>query len=314
MTGGTSTDTVSGTDAVSSTDSMFTWFGQRIKHQNSATLFLLIPVALFELVFFVVPFLILLRMSLNAQATGGGFYESAWTLGSYQEVLQSELLHGIVLFSFKLGVIATVLSVVIGLFYAYAIYRSDGLKQSALLFAVVLPLLTTLVVKTYAWRPLLSPNGVLNNVLLSLGVVSSPISFAPGLFGTVVGQVYIVLPYSILAIYSVLSTIDWAVVEAARDLGASRPRSFVEVVLPEVLPGIAVATVVSFAWSVGAYAAPSQLGSGEQTTFAMFVENLMLNQFNWPFGAALSVVMLGLMLVVSLAAFRVLGGGGVESA
>ncbi|MCG1002824.1 MULTISPECIES: ABC transporter permease [Halobacterium] len=290
-------------------DSVFTWFGERIKDQDSTALFLLVPVTLFEVAFFVVPFCILLRMSFNAQSPNG-FYESAWTLASYQEVLRSDLLHDILLFSFKFAVIATVLSVIIGLFYAYAVYRADGFKRSILLFAVVLPLLTTLVVKTYAWRPLLSPDGVLNNVLLSLGVISTPISFAPGLFGAVVGQVYIVVPYSILSIYSVLSTIDWAVVEAARDLGASRPRSFVEVVLPEVLPGIAVATVVSFAWSVGAYAAPSQLGSGQQTTFAMYVEQIMLNQFNWPFGAALSVVMLGLMLVVSLAAFRLLGGSG----
>lgn len=288
--------------------------GERIGDQNSTTLFLLLPVAAFELVFFVVPFFILLRMSLNAQ-TSQGFYESAWSLASYQEVLASDLLHGIVLFSLELGVVATVLSVLVGLFYAYAAYRADGLTKTILLFAVVLTLLTTLVVKTYAWRPLLSPDGVLNNALLSLGVVSTPISFAPGIVGTVVGQVYIVLPYSILSIYSVLATLDWSVVEAARDLGASRPRSFVEVVLPEVMPGIAVAAVVSFAWSVGAYAAPEQLGSGSEQTFAMYVENLMLTQFNWPFGAALSVVMLGVMLVVSFGVFRALNGfgGGVQN-
>jgi spermidine/putrescine transport system permease protein len=289
------------------TSSRFEWLGERLRRQDASTWFLLVPIAVFELVFFVVPFLILVRMSLNAQSTEQ-FYESAWTLASYQEVLGSTLLHEIMLFSLKLGVVSTVLAVTIGLFYAYAAYRAEGFRKSLLLFAVVLPLLTTLVVKTYAWRPLLAPAGVLNDVLLSVGVVSSPVTFAPGLIGTVVGQVYIVLPYAILAIYSVLSTLDWAVVEAARDLGASRPRSFFEVVLPAAMPGIAVASVVSFAWSVGAYAAPAQLGSGEQTTFAMFVENLMLSQFNWPYGAALSVVVLGVMLTISLAAFRLLGG------
>jgi spermidine/putrescine transport system permease protein len=289
------------------TESAFGWLGERIKRQDSSTLFLLVPIAIFELVFFVVPFLILLRMSLNAQSTAS-FYESAWTLGAYQEVLGSSLLHQVVLFSLKLGVISTVLAVSIGLFYAYAAYRADGIRKSLLLFAVVVPLLTTLVVKTYAWRPLLAPSGVLNDVLRSLGLISTPITFAPGMVGTVVGQVYIVLPYAILAIYSVLSTLDWAVVEAARDLGASRPRSFFEVVLPAAMPGIAVASVVSFAWSVGAYAAPAQLGSGQQTTFAMFVENLMLSQFNWPYGAALSVVVLAIMMTISLAAFRLLGG------
>lgn len=295
-------------------ESMFAWIGERIKQRESSSLLMLLPIAAFELVFFVVPFLILLRMSFNAQSSEASF-ESAWTLHSYVEVLQSELLHGIVLFSFKLGVLATVLSVLIGLFYSYAVYRADGLKKSVLLFAVILPLLTTLVVKTYAWRPLLSPDGVLNQLLLATGLISESITFAPGLIGTVIGQVYVVLPYSILAIYSVLTTLDWDAVEAARDLGASRPRSFFEVVVPEVMPGIAVASVVSFAWSVGAYAAPSQLGSGQQTTFAMTVGNLMLSQFNWPKGAALSVLMLAVMLVISLTLFRVLNsiGGGVDN-
>lgn len=293
-------------------ESVFAWFGERIRRRDTTSIFLLLPIVAFELVFFVVPFLILLRMSVNAQSESG-FYESAWTLASYVQVFQSDLIQGIVLFSFKLGVIATALSVVIGLFYAYAIYRATGLTKAVLLFSVILTLLTTLVVKTYAWRPVLTPDGILNDVLLGLGVVQSPVQFAPGIVGTVIGQVYIVLPYSVLAIYSVFSTLDWSIVEAARDLGASRPRSFFEVVLPEVLPGVAVATVVSFAWSVGAYAAPSQLGTGQQTTFAMEVGNLMLTNFNWPTAAVLSVIMLTAMLLVSVTLFRVLngiGGGG----
>lgn len=290
------------------------WLGDRIRDQSSKTMFLLVPVTLFELFFFVAPFLILLRMSLHAQ-TSDGAYQSAWTIDSYIAVLTSDLLQQIVLFSLKLGVAATTLSVLIGLFYAYATIRADGLKRWLLLFSVVLPLLTTLVVKTYAWRPLLTPNGVLNDLLLTLGVIDSSITFAPGLVGTVVGQVYVVLPYSVLAIYSVLSTMDWTTVEAARDLGATQLRSFVEIVLPEVMPGVAVATVISFAWSVGAYAAPSQLGAGPQTTFAMTLGKLMLNQFNWPLGSALSTIMLAVMLVISLFAFKLLHGqgGGVES-
>ncbi len=294
-------------------ESMFAWFGERIKSRDSTSVFLLAPLAAFELVFFVVPFLILVRMSLNSQPETG-FYETGWTLAAYGDILASDLYQQMILFSFKLGVIATVTAVVIALFYAYAAYRADGLTKSVLLFSVILPLLTTLVVKTYAWRPLLAPNGVLNDFLLSAGLVGSRIQFAPSMFGTVVGQVYIVFPYAVLAIYSVLSTLDWDVVEAARDLGASRPRSFVEVVLPEVLPGVAVATVVSFAWSVGAYAAPSQLGTGSQTTFAMEIGNLMLTNFNWPLGAAFALLMLAAMLAASLAVIRLLTGsvGGVQ--
>ncbi|WP_442978259.1 ABC transporter permease [Salarchaeum sp. III] len=292
---------------------MFAWLGRRIKSRDTESVLLVAPLAAFELVFFVVPFLILVRMSLNESAQAGP-YQSGFTLDAYRSVLDSGLYHDLVFFSFKLGVIATTVAVLLALFYAYAAYRATGFRKSLLLFSIILPLLTTLVVKTYAWRPLLAPNGVLNNVLMSIGLIGSPIQFAPGMFGTVVGQVYIVFPYAVLAIYSVLSTMDWDTVEAARDLGASRPRSFLEVVVPEALPGIAVATVVSFAWSVGAYAAPSQLGSGQQTTFAMEIESLMLTAFDWPTGAAFSLLMLGGMLVVSLAVMRLFTGsiGGVQ--
>ncbi|WP_232688463.1 ABC transporter permease [Halobacterium zhouii] len=295
-------------------DSAFEWFGEKIKSRGSRNIFLVAPLAAFELVFFLIPFLILVRMSLNANVDPG-FYASAFTLEGYRAVLESSLYHQLIIFSFKLGVVATVLAVGLALFYAYAAYQAEGFRQSVLLFSVILPLLTTLVVKTYAWRPLLAPNGVLNDILLGLGVIGTPISFAPGIVGTLVGQVYIVFPYAVLAIYSVLTTMDWDTVEAARDLGASRPRSFFEVVVPEVLPGIAVATVMSFAWSVGAYAAPSQLGSGQQTTFAMEIESLMLTQFDYPTGAAFSLLMLGGMLVVSLAVMRLLTGsiGGVQN-
>ncbi|GAD52964.1 hypothetical protein MBEHAL_1724 [Halarchaeum acidiphilum MH1-52-1] len=294
-------------------ESMFAWLGERIKGRDSRNVFLIAPLAAFELAFFVIPFLILVRMSLNASAQAGP-YQPGFTLGAYRAVFASDLYRQLVAFSFELGVAATVISVFLALFYAYAAYRADGLRKSLLLFSIILPLLTTLVVKTYAWRPLLAPRGVLNDVLLGLGVIGSPIQFAPGIVGTVIGQVYIVFPYAVLSIYSVLSTMDWDTVEAARDLGASRPRSFLEVVVPEALPGIAVATVVSFAWSVGAYAAPSQLGSGAQTTFAMEIESLMLTQFDYPTGAALSLLMLAAMLVVSLGVLRLLTGsiGGVE--
>jgi spermidine/putrescine transport system permease protein len=180
----------------------------------------------------------------------------------------------------------------------------------------VLPLLTTLVIKTYAWVPLLAPSGTVNTLLLAVGLLSSPIQVVPNTLGVVVGQVYIVLPYAMLAIYSVLSTVEWELVEAARDLGAGRVRSFFEVVLPEIMPGITVATIISFAWSVGAYSAPALLGAGSDRPFALEVQEQMLLNFNWPVATALSTVMLVLMFVSIVCIYAVLGrfGGGISDA
>lgn len=275
---------------------------------------LLAPLVVYELVFFVAPFLILLRISLTEQSTTGAYAAGAWSVQPYVDVLTSDYFLGIIAYSFKLGVISTAITVALATFYAYAIWRATGLRKSLLLFSVVLPLLTTLVIKTYAWLPLLAPTGTVNDVLLAANVLSSPVQFAPNTPGVVLGEVYIVLPYAVLAVYSVLSTMDWMVVEAARDLGASRPRSFVEVVLPQAMPGVAVATVITFAWSVGAYAAPALLGAGSDRTFAIEVESQMLSNFNWSVGTAFAVVMLVLMFVSSLLLFNLLNrwGGEVE--
>jgi spermidine/putrescine transport system permease protein len=274
------------------------------------------PLILFELLIFVVPFAMLVRISLSEQSQNLPYAEGTITVESYIEVLQSGFLQGIIVYSFRLGIIATVLAVVLATFYAYATWRADGLLKSALLFSVVLPLLTTLVIKTYAWVPLLAPNGTANNLLLAVGLLSSPVQVVPNTLGVVVGQVYIVFPYAMLAIYSVLSTVEWELVEAARDLGAGRARSFVEVVLPEIMPGVTVATIISFAWSVGAYSAPALLGAGSDRPFALEVQEQMLLNFNWPVATALSTIMLVLMFVSIVLIYVVLGrfGGDISDA
>ena len=292
------------------------WAPFEAQSGSKRSLLLMSPLILFELLVFVVPFVILVRISVSEQAQSLPYAEGTLTLASYVEVLQSGLLQGIIVYSFKLGVIATVITVLLATFYAYATWRADGLRKSALLFSVVLPLLTTLVIKTYAWVPLLAPSGTANNLLLAVGLLSSPIQVVPNTLGVVVGQVYIVFPYAMLAIYSVLSTVEWELVEAARDLGAGRVRSFFEVVLPEIMPGITVATIISFAWSVGAYSAPALLGAGSDRPFALEVQEQMLLNFNWPVATALSTIMLVLMFVSIVCIYAVLGrfGGDISNA
>ncbi|QCS42381.1 ABC transporter permease [Natrinema versiforme] len=275
------------------------WEPLRERSRSNRALLLMAPLLVFELLLFVAPFLILLRISLTDGSQDLRYAPGTWSISGYTEVFTTDVLLNAITYSIKLGLVATAITVVIATFYAYAIWRAEGVVKSALLFSVILPLLTTLVIKTYAFWPLLSPNGTVNGILTSLNLVSEPIQFVPGTVGMVVGQVYIVLPYAVLAIYSVLSTMDWGIVEAARDLGASRPRSVLEVVVPQAMPGIIVATVISFAWSVGAYAAPGLLGDGQNQAkaFALVVEKRLLSNPQWEVATAYAVVMLLLMLV-----------------
>ncbi|WP_254522193.1 ABC transporter permease [Natrinema caseinilyticum] len=299
--------------SVETSSNLFRRVGEYIKDGSNRSKLLLLPVTVFELVFFVVPMLYLLRISLYEQTSQGAYREGTWTVSTYADVIASEYIQGLMWFTFKFAIISTVASVAIGVFYAYAIWRADRKLRLLLLFGVVLPLLTTLVVKLYAGVLLLSPGGAINELLMSTGVRSEPLQLMNNFLGVLIGQLYITVPYSVLAIYSVLSTMEWEIVEAARDLGANRVRSFYEVVLPEIVPGIAVASVISFAWGVGAYSAPSILGTARQTTFALEVESLMLSEFNWPAAAALSLIMLLVVLVSIVGLFAFLDSRGGET-
>lgn len=287
--------------------------GRYLQRGSNRAKLLLVPIAVFEFVFFIVPLLYLVRISLYAPSTSGSYAEGTWTIASYVNVLTSSFIHDILLFTLKLAVVSTIVSVVVGFAYAYAVWRSSGVKRIALLFATVLLLLTTIVAKLYAWVLLLTPEGMINSALVGNGVIAEPLPLMNNFLGVVVGQVYICLPYAVLSIYSVMSTLNWDTVEAARDLGASRPRSVLEVVVPGAIPGIAVATVITWAWGVGAYAAPSILGSSTERTIAIETDNRMLTAFNWPEASAIGLLMLVIVLASVLVLFNFLNRYGGAS-
>jgi spermidine/putrescine transport system permease protein len=176
-------------------------------------------------------------------------------------------------------------------------------------------LFTTLVVKLFAVVLVYSPNGVVNDLLAWLGVVAEPLLLVDNLTGAVLAQLYIVVPYAVLAVYAVLSTLDDRLVEAALDLGADRRRAFREVVFPHIRPGIGVAVVVSFTWTVGSYAGPLLVGSGSEQTAGVLVSQLLLSQFDWPAAAAVAIVVVAIVFGTLLAAlWRLEDGGGLLDA
>ncbi len=290
--------------------SPFSRLGNWFQRGSSRATLLMVPLIVFEVIFFIVPLLYLFRISLYAPTGDGAYAPGTWSIQSYIEVLTSELIIGLLVFTLKFTLVVTVVTLVLATLLSYAVWRADGVLKTALLFTVILPLLTTLVVKLYSWLLLLSPIGPFNSILMGAGVIEQPMILVNNFLGTVVGQIYTALPYATLAIYSVMSTIEWETVQAARDLGASRPRSVLEVVLPQTLSGISVAMVVTFAWGVGAYASPALLGSASETTFAIEVERLMLQQFNWPVASALSIVLLVFVLFSILLMFTAMNRWG----
>jgi len=271
---------------------------------------LVVPILLFDLLVFVVPFGFLLRISLTERLPAQAYAEGTWAVAGYAYLLgPSNTLLSVIGFTFVFAVIVTLLSVTIATVYAHAMWQADGIVRVVLTAGALVSMFTAIVVKLFAAVLVFSPAGSLNAALVGSGLLSEPLRLVNNATGAVIGQLYIVVPYSILAVYSVMSTVDDALLEAARDLGASGPRAFRAVVIPHALPGMLVAGVISFTWSVGSYAAPLLLGSGSERTAGMAVSDLLLREFDWPAAAALGVVMtvtvLAALVVTRLALSKV---------
>jgi len=165
---------------------------------------------------------------------------------------------------------------------------------------IIIPLWTNLIVRIYGWFVILGRQGLLNSILIKLNLIDEPISLVFTTGSVVIGLLDNVFPWILLIMISVLEGIEWDIIEAARDLGASRIKSFYEITFKLSLPGIAVAGLFAFVWSVGEYAVPSLLGASSNRTISIEIADQMLNLLNWPFGASMAFVLFAISVSVLL--------------
>jgi ABC-type spermidine/putrescine transport system, permease component I len=270
------------------------------------------PIVLFDLAVFVVPFGYLLRISLTERTSRGAFVEGSWSIEGFEYVLSTPTLVDSIIFTLGFATGVTALSLGISLLYAYAIWRATGGLRVLLLVGVLVSMLTAIIVKLFAVILLFSPSGFINQVIVASGIVAEPLPLINNVTGAVIGQLYIVVPYSVLAIYSVLSSVDQSVIEAARDLGAGRLQAVAEVVVPHTIPGLIVAGVISFTWSVGSFAAPLLVGSSAERTTGIAISDLLQQNFDWTAAAAMGLLVAAMVFaalsVTYLALERTDGG------
>jgi putative spermidine/putrescine transport system permease protein len=173
--------------------------------------------------------------------------------------------------------------------------------------AVIAPLLTGIVVRTFAWMTVLGDRGVINVTVQWLGLATKPLPLMYNEFGVVVGLVHIYVPFMVLTLVGVIGRIDLALEEAARGLGASRLRAFLEVTLPLSLPGILAGSLLVFALAISAYVTPVLLGGNNVLTLPMLIYQQVSASFNLGFAGALGVVLLAVSLTLVFAYNTILG-------
>jgi putrescine transport system permease protein len=186
---------------------------------------------------------------------------------------------------------------------AYAIARAAPASRSVLLMLIVLPFWTSFLLRVYAWIGLLKNNGVINNVLLYLGVIHHPLSLLQTDFAVYIGIVYSYLPFMILPLYANLEKHDAALLEAAADLGARPFRAFLRITLPQSLPGILAGSLLVFIPAVGEYVIPTLLGRTDQLMIGRVLSDEFFENRDWPVASAVAILIL-LLLVIPIMLFQ----------
>ena len=269
---------------------------------------LIAPALLLFVLFFVLPFGVMAMMSLFS---GNPITNpnAVFTTRHYQRFIEDSagIYHDALWATLRIGLITTVISLLIGYPLAHWMARMHSRLGHALaLMAVIAPLLTGIVVRTFAWMTILQDKGVINTTLMSWGVISKPLPLMYNEFGTVVALVHIYVPFMVLTLIGVIGRIDERLEQAARSLGAGRLRAFVEVTLPLSLPGILAGSLLVFALAISAYVTPSLMGGTDVLTLPMLIAQQVGTSFNPNFAGALGVILLSVCLVIVIAYNRIL--------
>jgi spermidine/putrescine transport system permease protein len=265
----------------------------------------LVPGMAWLVLFFAVPLVIIFVVSLGTRDQYGGVSFETLSARGYARALEPDFLPT-VLNSLKYATLTTIFSIAIAYPVAYWISRYGGHRKVLLLVFVMLPFWTSWVIRTYAWMMILGDDGVLNGVLSGFGVIDEPIAILNTDFAVVLGMTYGFLPFAILPLYVSIDRLDPELVAAARDLYADGRAAFLRVTLPLTMPGIIAAALLTFIPSIGDFVTPDLLGGAQTITVAKVIQMLFMTSRDWPFGAALSFLLIVGTIVGTLAFLRFL--------
>ncbi len=263
--------------------------------------------AVFAVLFFV-PMAIIATYSLLTRGTYGGV-GAPWSADSWAR-LADPLYLVILLRSFALAGVATAICLLLGFPLALFIARS-GARRNLYLQLVIVPFWTSFLVRTYAWLFLLRETGLINTALLALGVIHQPLPLLYNDGAVVLGLVYGYLPFMVLPLYATLERMDRALLEAAADLGARPWSTLWRVVIPLSAPGIRAGAILVFIPCLGAYLTPDLMGGGKTIIIGNLVQNQFTTARDWPFGSALALALMAVVMALLTALVRRRGGEGL---
>jgi putrescine transport system permease protein len=282
------------------------YFWQHLSHDRRFVS--LIPFGWLGL-FFLVPFLIIVKISLSQTRIAIPPFQPLWQWAktgqlhiqiyfqAYTKLFTDPFYGAALLNSLLLATIATLICLVLGYMMAYAISRTSPRWRTLFMLLIILPFWTSYLIRVYAWIGLLNPQGVFNKILLTLGWIDTPLLLIYNSFSVTLGLVYCYLPFMILPIYATLLKINPVYLEAAHDLGCRPWRAFWTLTVPLSMPGIIAGCILVFIPAVGEYVIPELLGGSKSLMLGRVIWMEFFNNRDWPMACALTVVMLTIFVI-----------------
>ena len=266
---------------------------------------LLAPLYLFTILFVALPILYMFLLSVLTRSQVWGV-EFDFTLDHYKRILEPLYLNTF-LESFRLAFLSTGLVMLIGYPYGYFMARMNAIWKKRMMLLLMIPFWTSALIRLYGWIIVFRSNGVLDQVLMGLHVTGKPLKLLYTYPAVVVGMVYALLPFMILAVYSSAEKMDWTLVEAARDLGASSFRAFLTVTFKLTLPGLLSGIILTFIPSMGLFFIADILGGNKIVLVGSVIQEQLTKGRNQPFAAALSAVLM-ILTVLMIRLYRKITG------
>lgn len=255
------------------------------------TLWLMIlPLYLFTLVLVAGPLLYMVILSFQTRAEGWGVINQ-FTLNNYKNILDPVYLNTFAE-SFRLAIICTSLIIMIGYPFGYLMATLSSAWKKRMMMVLMIPFWTSSLIRLYGWMIIFRANGTLDQILMGLGLRDTPLKLLYTYPAVVVGMVYALVQFMILSVYSSAEKLDWSLLEAARDLGATPVQAFLTITLKLTMPGLLSGVILTFIPSMGLFFIADILGGNKVVLVGSLIQDQLMKAHNWPFAAALSVTLM----------------------
>lgn len=281
----------------------------RRRHDRMVVFGLVLPGILGLAVSFLFPLIYMLRMSFNIGQSNGVVIET-FTFETYVRALSDPYYWKVTVDTFWMGLAVALFCVIVSYPIALFLARTESKWKGILIALAIAPLLTSAVVRTFGWMVILGNQGLINTTLMDWGLIQTPVVLANNMTGVIIGLVEIFMPYAILVMISGFGRISTQLEEAAGSLGASKTKVFTRVTLPLSLPGVLMAFMLVFVLAISTFVTPRLLGGGVVQVLATEIYDQTTGLLNWPFAAALSMILLvvfGTVIGIYTAAVKKMG-------